>query len=138
MDYRVPFEIGFFGWIAFIGLHIWFNWRLIVKKKKTPSYWGNFLYRAFAAVICLFIMEPEFNPVWYPYTIWKAAPVLLYEVTSFYLLFDPFLNWSRGLVWHYRGKKSGWIDPSVNLRQYLILKGACLIMCVLAILNLFK
>ena len=134
----IPFEVGFYGWLGFIAFHIWFNWHLIVRRKITPSYWGNFLYRAFAGGVCLVIMHPEFDPLGNLYS-WRGVPkILAYEVSSFYLLFDPFLNWSRGLVIHYRGRKSGWMDPKLSRAQWWLLKGASLVVLVLTLFVIWK
>ena len=134
MNYHLPFELGFYGWIGFIAFHIWFNWYLIVKRKVSPSYWGNFLYRVFAAAICLFIMHPQFDPLGDLYSWWGVPKIIGYEVGSFYLLFDPFLNWSRDLVIHYRGKKSGWIDPKLKLWHWWALKAGALVILILSLI----
>lgn len=57
-------------------------------------------------------MYPEFDPALG--VIWGAIPVVAFEVSSFYLLFDPILNKLRGKHWLHRGKDSGWLDPLFN------------------------
>lgn len=136
-DGWIPFEVGFYGWIVCIGGDIWRNKWLIVNKKKDPSYWGNFLYRAWFGASCLFIMRQDLDPLGDLGSIWRAAPVMLYQVMAFYILFDPILNLWRKLPWDYRGKSSGWLDTFFNKRDvkwYYAFKMACLILLVLSII----
>lgn len=122
-------------WIGFIGLEIFRNYYLIVKKHERPNYAGSFMFRAFFGLVGIAIMYPEFDPLGDYRTLYGALPALIFEVTSFYLLFDPILNWSRKLPWDYQGKNSGWIDK-LGKKWYYVFKIACLIWLILTVIIL--
>lgn len=138
MDGLLPFEVGFYGWLVFIGLHVWHQWHLIERKKQRPSYTGNFISRAFFAIICIFIMCPGFDPLGDRYSWIPVLPVLVYEVSSFYLLFDQILNLTRDKPIFYRGKSSGWIETYMGPAFYYFLKVLCLVMLPIAIIKMFS
>lgn len=116
-------------WIIFIAGEIWRNWYLIERKQIKPNYLGSFMIRAFAAIVCLAIMNQTFDPgylrSWY-----EVSPDILFECASFYLFFDPILNKLRGLEIDYRGAESGWLDPALSRTAWWILKGACVVYLV--------
>ena len=123
-------------WIGYIAFDLWRNWHRTVKVKKSPDYLGNFMYRAFFGLVFIFIIYPDFAPFWDNSTIWWAIPVVAFEVSSFYLLFDPILNKLRGKHWLYRGKKSGWIDKlfiKLGTPYYVTLKVFTLIILTITI-----
>lgn len=123
-------------WFLFIGLEIYRNYFLIEKRRMKPSYLDSFIFRAFFGMICLFIMYRGFDPLGDYTTIWKAIPIVAFEVSSFYLLFDPILNLLRGKPILYRGKSSGWLD-SLSLKLgtpfYILLKIFTLIILIISL-----
>lgn len=137
-DYQIiPFEVGFYGWQACIILDLIRNAWLIMKRKKEPNYFGNFLYRSFFGFICLAIMHPELDPLGDPLTVWEAKWKIGYQATSFYMLFDPSLNIIRKKHIDYQGKKSGWLDRLPKW-QYYTLKVLTLGMLITSLIVIFQ
>lgn len=112
-------------WLLFISLELYRNYFLIEKKKVKPDYMGSFCYRVFFGAVCLIIANPNFDPAGDPFTIIQALPFFIFQLSSFYLLFDPLLNLLRGKKWNYRGEDSGWLDK-LPLWAYYALKVICL------------
>lgn len=133
----MSFYIGFFGWFAFIALHLWHQWKLW-KMGKRPSYLSNFIFRAFAGLVCIILMNPEFDPAGDPGTILDVLPELIFEVSTFYTLFDPLLNFICKRTIDHRGEKSGWIDPHLSRAEWWILKAASLIIAILSTYALWQ
>lgn len=112
-------------WLIFISLELWRNYYLIEKQKIKPDYGGSFIFRAFFGMVCLIIANPYFDPAGNPLTILQALPFAVFQLSSFYLLFDPILNLLRGKKWDYKGKDSGWLDK-LPIGFYYALKIVCL------------
>lgn len=128
-------------WTIFIALEIYRNYVLIEKRKITPNYGGSFCLRAFFGLLFIFIIYPGFAPVWDNSTIWRAIPVVAFEASSFYILFDPILNKLRKKHWLYRGKKSSWLDPlfiKLGTPFYLTFKAFILIILIITIYALAR
>jgi hypothetical protein len=119
-------------WFSFIIFELWRNYDKIEEQEERPDYLGSFMYRAFIGLIGIFIINPEFNPIWYPESTWGGIPPACFEASSFYLLFDPILNKLRGTHWLYRGKNSGILDK-LGLPYYITLKVFSLIILILSI-----
>lgn len=91
-------------WIAFIAGFVYYQWYLIEKKKQRPFYLFDF-----------FVIK---GPAFIAYGIWvwdtqndlRTLNILLWCVTSFWILMDLGLNVSRGKSPFYVGKQSGWLD----------------------------
>ena len=132
----VKFWIGFIGWLGFIWIEILRNYTLIEIDKEKPNYLHSFVIRAFAGIVCIAFMNPEFDPgslvSW-----WQSYPSLIFEVSSFYLVFDPALNLWRGKGWDYQGKQSGWLDK-LGKPYYYALKIMCVILLGLSTYVLLK
>lgn len=105
-------------WLTFILLEVYRNYVLIEKRRIRPNYGGSFVFRAFFGLLCLILANPDFDPLVNGLDYW---PFVVFECTSFWLLFDPLLNITRKKPLGYRGKTSGWLD-SLNPLIYWVLK----------------
>lgn len=74
-----------------------------LSKKQRPNYLMVWTIRAMAAIVhgALVNVQPE---PWYQ---WPA--LVMFQVGSFWLLFDPFINLLLGNLLSYEGKNSGWL-----------------------------
>lgn len=74
-----------------------------IKKGDKPNYLQLFIIRGFFAIVFgAIIVQPE--------TYLESAYMFAFQVTSFWLIFDPLLNKLRGNPFTYKGKDSGWLD----------------------------
>lgn len=133
------FYIGFFGWLLYIAACIYLNYFNITIRKKKPVYFASNQWRVFFGLVFLLIMSAQdgFNGIdfAYPRTMIPYIPHAVYILSSFYLFFDPGLNWLRGKRWNYRGKSSGYLDRS-KIVFYYALKLVCLIGFVYSLITL--
>jgi hypothetical protein len=104
-------------WLIIILLEAYRNWHIIEVQKSRPNYLQSFILRGIVAIfhgIYMGVTEPA---NWYP--------VLIFQVSSFWILFDVTLNILRGKSIFYLGdpKKgsSGWLDR-LPISIYWILK----------------
>lgn len=116
-----------------------------IKAKKPVDYWGNFMYRAFFGLIFIFIIYPDFAPFWQDTRtmLWEVAPVIAFEVCSFYILFDPILHklLKKPNPLTYRGKRSGWLDKlftKLGTPYYITFKIFTLIILIISIYALLR
>lgn len=109
-------------WIAFIAFEVIRNFALIKWLKLKPHYGWSTIIRFFSGIGYLFAYYPD--PLTMGFPPWNYA---LFQITSFYLLFDLTLNFLRGKRWDYRGKDSGVFFDKLSKRKYYLLKGACLV-----------
>lgn len=89
-------------WLVFIAAEVYRNYRIIEINKGKPSYLHSFVVRGMAAIIHGVLFDPH--------NMAEYLPVFIYQVTSFWILFDLILNWMREKPMLYLGKESGWID----------------------------
>lgn len=110
-------------WFIFITLEIYRNYYLIIKKKTKPVYFQSFIIRGLAGIIHgSLIIQVES---------WKEAiPIILFQVTTFWIIFDVVLNLLRGRKWWYEGEHSGYLDH-LPLWSNLSLKGILVIIYIL-------
>lgn len=120
-------------WLFYIAADVWTNYTIIEKNKARPNYLLLFIVRGAA-----FILYGAF--VWnFQYQIWYLN-IFIFCVTSFWLLFDIFLNLSRDLSPFHIGKTSGFIDrfgvkePGV----YWCAKVMALILLILSVINIYQ
>lgn len=88
-------------WIAFIIGHAFFDFYRIGKDEK-PVYLQSFIIRGMVALLHALLFNPKDTIDW--------MPVLVFQVTSFWLIFPLFLNGLRRKPALYVGAESGWID----------------------------
>lgn len=122
----IHFFIGLFGWPVYIAICMVYNYIKIEKWKIKPRYFVSNTWRFFFGFVALILMTVHegFDPAYL--STWETAKIpSLYIGSSFYLFFDPGLNWLRGKRWNYRGKSSGWLDRS-KIVFYYTLKVCCL------------
>src|SRR5690606_20972955 len=98
--------VGLMLWIVVIWLEVERNYHLIEKEKEKPDYLHSCGVRVFRGILGLVSMCKHA-----PFLEWElTAPYFVYEVTSFYLILDLWLNLKRGKPFDYQGKPSGWPD----------------------------
>jgi len=88
-------------WIIYILAEVLIQSYLIDKKNWKPVYFQLFVIRGMAAIVHGIYLDV--SPETY-------LPVIVWQVCSFWILFDLGLNIARGKAWYYRGKTSGWLD----------------------------
>lgn len=131
------FFIGALIWLGFIPLEADRNYAIIVKHNERPNYLGLFGVRSFVGSVCLFIMYPEFNPLWDIMSVWDSRWHILFEFSSFYLGFDPILSKKRGLKWNYKGKDSGILDD-LPMWAYLTLKALSVVGLIVSLYMILR
>ena len=124
-------------WLSYIASCIAYNWYRIEKRGIEPTYFNSNWARGVFGIVGLVITYPYFDPLGDYTTIWKAMPVVGYEMSSFYLLFDPILNILRGKPVLYRGKTSGYLDK-LGTTYYITLKVFTLIILIITIYALLR
>ena len=89
-------------WLVFIAAETYRNYYLIEVKKTRPMYLQSFVLRGMAAILHGILFNPHNMADYFP--------VFIFQVSSFWLLFDLSLNYLRGKPMLYMGEQSGWID----------------------------
>lgn len=89
-------------WFGFIAGEAYRNYYIIEKSKSRPNYLQSFVLRGMAAILQGVLFNPQ-NMADY-------LPVFIFQVSSFWLLFDVLLNYMRQKPFLYVGKDSGYID----------------------------
>jgi hypothetical protein len=114
-------------WLLFIILEIVRNYYLIEIVLRSPDYKYSFFFRAFVAFFHAVLFNLQVPADWWP--------VLIFQLTSFWILFSPLLNILRDRPFWYLGKKSGWIDSFLFNRPilYKILYFACCLLLIISI-----
>lgn len=130
------FYFGFVGWIVFIAGEAYRNYWMPKRQGKRPNYLGNFMYRSFFGLVCFIMMNPDFDPLYDLRTVWQGRWIAGYQVSSFYLSFDPLLNAFMKRRWNYKGKNSGWLDK-LSMGLYYSLKIACVILLGYSLYKMF-
>lgn len=118
-------------WFAFIVAHAWRDYHLITIEKRHPIYWKSFLFIRFPAGALYLLL-------WDWHNIIHACNYILFECTSFWLLFPLLLNGMRCKEPFYLGKSSGYFDKHfikhpVQFRIALLLALALFILSVIVI-----
>jgi hypothetical protein len=89
-------------WFAFIVGHAWHDYKQINDENERPNYLLSFTVRGFIAILHAILFDPHNFFDW--------LPVLIFQVTSFYLFFPILLNSFRKKEIFYVGQNSGWLD----------------------------
>jgi hypothetical protein len=100
-------------WIIFIAIEVARNYYLIEVKKSRPIYIQSFLIRGIAAILHGVYFDVQ--------SMTEYVPIFIFQILSFWWLFDISLNLVRGLSIIYKGDNSGWLD-SIPTRYYWALK----------------
>jgi hypothetical protein len=134
----ILFSIGFYGWILYLAYAIWFNYFRTDVRHVKPVYinanWARFIAGSIA-LICMTVKD-GFDPATHFWQqLWNVRFVIGYITSSFYLFFDPGLNWLRGKKANYKGQHSGWLD-SAKMWVYYAIKILCVIILVWSLIKL--
>ena len=118
-----------FVWIFFIVVHAVVDYREIEYHNSKPNYLVSFIIRGIAAILHGIMMDVTKPEEWWP--------ILIFQVTSFWVLFSPILNLLRGKPFLYLGEDSGWIDrffinrKSFYLSVYILVSIICTLSTIL-------
>ncbi len=109
-------------WLLYPIIESVIQWYLIEKKKWKPIYLQLYILRGMVAILYGgIVLNYQLIGPWY-----KIAALFLFEATSFWLIFDPLLNFFRNKPFLYRGKESGVLDR-MDYEWWLILKVLALV-----------
>jgi hypothetical protein len=117
------------SWFLFIAVEIARNYYVIEVRKSKPVYLQSFIFRGWMAIIHGIMLNVD------PVSWW---PVLAFQMTSFWLVFDLVLNVLRGKPWYYRGETSGWLDRVPSTIIYWLMKAAAFTYMTGYIINLIS
>lgn len=109
-------------WIGIVIGEAFFHAEMF-KRGIKPVYWQWAIVRGMTAIlhgIFCDIINKEYDLV----SMNEYYPLLIFQISSHYLIFDPFLSWLRKLPWDYRGEDSGYLDK-LPLPLYYGLKVLC-------------
>jgi len=110
-------------WLIYILLEAFIQSKYI-KVGNKPPYLVLFLIRGMASIIQGgAILNVQYGT-------WQYPILLGFQVCSFWIVFDLFLNYLRGEKWNYKGANSGKLDK-ISYPYYYILKGISLILCII-------
>lgn len=120
-------------WLIFIGVDVYRNYYLIEVKKTRPIYIQSFILRWMVAILHGILFDPR--------NVADCIPVFIFQVTSFWLLFDLILNYLRKKPMLYMGDQSGWIDRTftwINSDAFLFFcKVLALVLCVFSVIVIY-
>lgn len=75
-----------------------------------------------------FVMDMQATP-WY-----AAFALFAFQAASFWIIFDPLLNWYRDKGFTYEGENSGWLKSI----PYPVQFGISIVICVVSYVLLYK
>lgn len=90
-------------WFSLIPAEVLRNYYIIEVDKTKPNYLQSFILRGFIALIHAILFNPQNIIEW--------LPILVFQLSSFFVIFSPLLNKLRNEEFFYLGKESGFIDP---------------------------
>jgi len=116
-------------WLLFILLDVYRNWYMIEKKKTKPIYLQSFTIRGMAAILHGILMDVENIDEW--------TPLLFFQLSSFWVIFDLSLNLLRKKSVFHVGK-ANLIDKYLGTipEIYWTLKAIALIAMVVIFIGL--
>jgi hypothetical protein len=126
------FFIGLWVVLVLITDKIHYYW---ITRNVKPVYRQWFIIRGMMALIHA-VLTDELVIRWSMQTMKDYWPMFLFQISSYYLIFDPVLNWMRGLSWRYQGEESGWMDK-LPTWAYLTAKVLCVVVLVYSLTILF-
>ena len=133
-------------WLIPIGVNVYMD-----RNGRKPDYLKMFVLRGIAAIVhgVLFDIVVGYLPdnlhtysVWGLFVLW--LPLLTFQVTSFWIIFELALNRVRGREWLYFDRKerdSGWVDQifdALGNGAHLAAKIAALILLILSTISLYR
>lgn len=96
-------------WVLYPFLEAYIQSKFI-KAGYKPNYLLLFFIRGVYSTLHILTLDIS--------CILQYLSVVLWQACVFTLIFDPFLNFLRGLKWNYKGKNSGWIDSLPYNKYY--------------------
>lgn len=96
-------------WLELVVIITFIHHYMIKEMETRPIYMQWWIIRGLAAIIHAVISD-EVNIEWSIEALVDYWPMLIFQVSSYYLIFDPLLNKLRKLTFIYRGLHSGWMD----------------------------
>ena len=118
-------------WLTFVYFEVGRNFFLIEGLELRPSYGWSKIIRFLAGVGYLLARYPDPATTAFP-----AIVYALFQISSFYLLFDLSLNLMRNKPWDYQGANSGTLDK-LSKRKYYLLKAGTLVILVLSLIVMY-
>lgn len=133
-------------WLIPIALNVYAD-----RNGRKPNYLQMFVIRGFAAILHAILLDVCCHV--FPDKLWNYnavellliwAPVLLFQVTSFWILFEFGINIVRKRELFYFDRKendSGWIDQIFDVLgngAHLAAKIVALIICILSIMSIYS
>lgn len=118
-------------WIAFIIGHAFFDFYRI-KKDDKPIYLQSFIVRGMVAIAHALLFNPQNVIDW--------LPVLIFQCSSFWIIFPLLLNGLRRKPALYVGAQSGWTDAYFlnHPVNQVIAKFAALVVMVLSTIVIYQ
>lgn len=110
-------------WLLLVIIIAFIHHYIIETMDTRPIYAQWWIIRGFAAIIHA-VFSDAVNIDWTIEAMVDYWPMLAFQVCSYYLIFDPFLNKLRKLPAIYRGKDSGWMDR-MPMPAWITLKVGC-------------
>lgn len=113
-------------WLGVIAGFVIVNYR-IIRNGKRPPYLQHNIAKAALAIVHAVLFNPQNTIDW--------LPILFFQITSYWILFDLALNIARKLHPLYIGAESGWIDRWGNKHRgpYYFAKMAALVILIISI-----
>lgn len=114
-------------WVAFIVLEMLRNYIIIEEMHTRPNYLVSFILRGMISIFHGVLFDCQ--------DILQYGVLLLFQCTSFFVVFGPLLNKARGKEFWYLGEDSGWLDDLFMMIPYAyrFVYFTCLSICVLTL-----
>jgi len=109
-------------WIVYILAEAFLQYKSISKGNK-PNYLQLAIIRGVFSILHGVLIDVQ--------DIKEYGILVLWQITSFWLIFDPVLNKLRKKSFFYKGKTSGWLDKLPN-PLYFYLKIFALLLMIIA------
>lgn len=132
--------LAIFIWLIAPVFNAWYD-----RKGRKPFYLVVNIFRGMAAILHGSLFIHHYENYWYDW--W---PVLLYQFTSFWIVFDLLINWfqkRKDYPWpkwvfyfDQRERDSGWTDKFfawAGKRAYIATKIVALVLCIIAIILIY-
>lgn len=116
-------------WVLFVIIVSAIHYIIIEVYNRTPFYLGWFVAKGMAAILNGIMFDPKNVSEW--------LPILAFQITSFWVIFNPLLNKMRGLSFWHLGTDSGLIDKFF-LKYHVLYKTTYVLTCVIMLYCLWK
>lgn len=128
-----------FLWVTYPLIEALTQFELRVNYEWKPNYLQLFCIRGIVAIVHGALMDVEIDALHYYSRFEYLQPLLLltFQVTSFWIIFDPVYNHLTDQNIFYRGKESGWMDR-LPIKIWYVLKVIALIAFPLSLVQYIK